>query len=192
MFDDVASALHLSRAVRMMFRAGGMALLALLPAGPAHAADPEPVATSELVDALVRCRAVSAADERLSCFDRAAASLDEAVRSRAVMVVDREKVEKARREEFGQRRKVHSLPTLEAPDGTELQSLDSVVRAASDAGDGNWTFILADGSVWRQTDGVAMGLPPRTGDKVTIVRASFGTYKLRLNKQPAVRVRRLS
>lgn len=185
MLRDVALAIH---------RGGNRVLCTaaiLLTSSPLAARERTPPPTSDLVEALVRCRAIGGGSERLRCFDQAASSLETAVRNRSVVVVDREKVEAAERAKFGERRRTHDLPTLEASDGSKLKSLDGIVRAASDAGDGNWTMILQDGSVWRQTDGVPLALPPRAGDPVVIVRASMGTFKMRVRGQPAVRVRRL-
>ena len=49
---------------------------------------------------------------------------------------------------------------------------------------------LADGSLWIQTDNHALALRPRAGQPVVINRAALGSYMMRVNNQPGVRVRR--
>jgi len=57
--------------------------------------------------------------------------------------------------------------------------------------DGGWVFYLADGSVWSQTDDWPLGLPPERGDKVVVSRGLLGSFRLRLNKQPEIKVKRI-
>lgn len=165
-------------------------MLGVTPAS-ADAAERDAKARAAVIEAVSRCRTVVNTIDRLRCFDQASASLDEAVRSEAVVVVDRELAERERRASFGQRRKASELPTLRDAQGNELATLEGVVEAANAAGDGNWRFILKDRSVWQQTDGLRFAVEPRTGQKVTIKRAALGTYKLSVNGQPGVRVRRI-
>ena len=106
------------------------------------------------------------------------------------MVVDRARVEQDRRARFGERRRVADLPTLQDPAGKRLDAVASTLGQASQAGDGNWIFVLADGTRWQQTDGQRFAVAPRVGEKVTVKRAALGTYKLGVGRQAAVRVRR--
>jgi len=69
--------------------AGGCALLA---AGPASAAKPVAVATPGQVQQLMSCRAIAAADQRLACFDRESAAMNNAIASKDLVFVDKEKV----------------------------------------------------------------------------------------------------
>lgn len=159
-------------------------------ATPAVAADPTFPERSTVADAVIRCRTIDSDKERLRCFDAAARAFDGAIAARSVVVVDRARVEQDRRARFGERRRVAELPTLQDPAGNRLESVASTLHQASQGGDGNWVFALADGSRWQQTDGQRFAVAPRGGEKVIVKRAALGTYKLTVGRQPAVRVRR--
>ena len=85
---------------------------------------------------------------RLSCYDVAAAALDAPERQGDVVVVDRNQISTARRENFGF--SLPSLPNLFERDGQpeSVTSIDSTLASASENWEGRWTFTLADGSVW--------------------------------------------
>jgi len=172
-------------------------LVAALLAGlPAAAASAQPQGARpqrpELFEALVRCRAIAADAERLQCFDRAAASLQEAAERRDLVVVDRQQVRESRRRLFG-------LPLPRLPifgggddddDAEEIRSIESEVASAYQHGNGQWVVRLEDGSTWVQTDDNIIAGRPRAGQPVRVTRAALGTYMMRVNGQPGVRVRR--
>lgn len=153
----------------------------------ANAATPD---RSTVADAVIRCRMIGSDKERLRCFDAAARAFDGAIAAREVVVVDRARVEEQRRARFGERRRAAELPDLQDADGKKLESLTSLLQQASQGGDGNWAFTLADGSRWLQTDGQRFAVAPRAGEKIVIKHAALGTYKLAVGRQPAIRVRR--
>lgn len=140
---------------------------------------------------LIACRDIADDSARLRCFDATAASVASAVESKQVVVVDREQIEAERRATFGARRAARDLPVPAGEDASKLSSIEGRLRAADQGQDG-WVLILEDGSVWRQTDGLPLALPPRPGDAVTVRRAAMGTFKLSIRKQPAIRVRRIA
>jgi hypothetical protein len=146
-----------------------------------------------LFEALVRCRALTEAAARLQCFDEAAAALDQAAQRRDIVVVDRGQVRESRRRLFGL-----ALPRLPIfgggddgrPDPEEITQLEGTVLRASQDGYGHWIVRLQDESLWVQTDNNTLALRPRPGQPVLIRRAALGSYVMRVNGQPGIRVRR--
>jgi len=172
-------------------------LAALFTAGPA-AADQQQQARGAsaqqpaLFEALVRCRAIADDAARLQCFDQAAANLQQAAERRDVVIVDRGQVRESRRRLFG-------LPLPRLPifgggddddDEEEIRSIESTVAAAHQEGYGRWVVRLEDGSMWVQTDNNIIAGSPRRGQPVRVNRGALGTYMMKVNNQPAVRVRR--
>ncbi|VXD01146.1 hypothetical protein [Sphingomonas sp. 8AM] len=155
-------------------------------------ADPASPDRSGVADAVLRCRTIAGDAARLKCFDAAAGALNGAIAARQVVVVDRARVEAERRARFGERRRAADLPTLQDADGNRLDTLTGKLAQAARTGDGNWSFTLADGSRWLQTDGQAFAVAPRSGETVVVKRAALGSYKLTVGRQPGVRVRRRS
>jgi hypothetical protein len=146
-----------------------------------------------LFEALVRCRAVAEAAARLQCFDDAAAALAQAAERRDIVVVDRAQVRESRRRLFGL-----ALPRLPIfggggdgrADEEEITTLEGTIARASQDGFGHWIVRLQDESLWVQTDNNALALRPRPGQPVVINRGALGSYIMRVNRQPGIRVRR--
>ena len=181
---DVAITLH------SVFRLIAVAAIGAV-ATVASAKDSGGGQTPALVRSLIACRDIADDADRLRCFDQTTQTIAAAIQSNSVVVVDRAQVEKARREDFGARRPARGLPAPTGVDAGQLSSIDGTVARASQGSDG-WIVTLKDGSVWRQTDDTPLGLPPRAGDKVTVTRAALGTFKLKVGRQPAMRVRRVA
>ncbi len=166
--------------------AGAFAMVA---GGTAQAAKPASVGTPAQVQRLMACRTVAAADQRLACFDREAASMERAIAMKDLVLVDREKARAASRSLFG-----FSIPNfggLFGGDEGEVKQIESTVTRFGRNLDGGWVFYLADGSVWTQTDDWPLGLPPRAGDKVVVSRGLLGSFRLKLNRQPEIKVKRI-
>lgn len=168
------------------------ATLALVPIAAADAQGSEAAAQRPVVfEALVRCRAITDDAARLACFDSAAAGLQQAADRRELVVVDRTQIRESRRRLFGL-----SLPRLpifgggDEEDEEEIDSIDSSVRSAQRVGYGRWVVTLEDGSVWAQTDDQIIAGRPRPGQPVRVSRGALGSYMMRVNDQPGVRVRR--
>ena len=166
---------------------GPVAALAALVATPAAAAEPP---TSPIVAELVKCRAESDDARRLACFDKAAGTLAKATEEGSIAVVSREDVRKTRRSLFG-----FSLPKLpffagddsgkdEAPD-----EIETTVKSARPARDGNFTVVMADDAVWRTTE--PLRKTPKPGDKVKIKKAALGSYFLSVGGLRGVRAMRV-
>ncbi len=166
----------------------GVACLAAF-ATAASAQQPAPQERPELLSRLVACRAVTAAEARLACYDAAASALDSAERQGEVVVVDRAQVNAARRQLFG-----FELPSITlfdaGPAPERIDSVETTLTRAVAAGDGKWTFVLADGSTWRQIDSERVNFRNQAGQAVRVRRATLGSYLLTIDRSRAVRVRR--
>ncbi|WP_122464917.1 hypothetical protein [Brevundimonas lutea] len=163
-------------------------LMAMSTAGAASAQ-----ATSErpaLLNQLVECRSLTDSGARLDCYDRASEALDAAERQGEVVVVDRAQVSETRRQLFGF--DLPSMPSFITRGETEerLDAIETTLVRASQAGDGKWTFRLANGSTWSQIDSGRVRFRNREGEAVRIRRAALGSYQMVFDGSRAVRVRR--
>ena len=154
-----------------------------------------PPARPQAFEALVRCRTIAEDAARLACFDQAAAALQSAQERREIVMVDRQQVREGRRRLFGL-----TLPRIpifgggddeDDNDQDAVRSLESTVSAVSMTGYGQYQVTLADGSVWVQVDNNQMAVPPRNGHRIVVNRGALGSYMMRVNNQPGIRVRRV-
>jgi len=167
-----------------------VAICGLLASGPSAARKPVPTGTPEQIKGLLACRAIPDAAQRLSCFDRETAGIDQALTAKNLVVVDREQANAARRSLFG-----FSLPSfsgLFGGDEDEVKQVDSSVASSRRNVEGGWTVTLADGSTWTQSDDTPLALAPRRGDKIVVRRRALGSYTMAVAGQPGVKVRRIS
>lgn len=162
---------------------------ALLGTTAAQAQKRGEVGTPAQIQRLMACRAITTAEQRLACFDRETAAMDQAIASKDLVFVDREKARAASRGLFG-----FSIPNfggLFGGEENEVKQIESTVTKAGRNAFGGWIFYLADGSVWSQQDDWPLGLPPERGDKVVVSKGLLGSFRLRLNKQPEIKVKRI-
>lgn len=164
---------------------------ALVGASSAQAAQRQraQVGTPAQVQRLMACRSIAAAEQRLACFDQETMAMSQAIASKDLVFVDREKARAASRSLFG-----FSIPNFGGLFGggeNEIKQIASTVRQSGRNVDGGWIFYLADGSIWSQTDDWPLGLPPERGDKVVVSRGLMGSFRLKLNKQPEIKVKRI-
>lgn len=132
------------------------------------------------------CRAITDAGERLACYDKASAALEEAVKQNDVRIVDRADVRRARRSVFGL-----NLPDLgllgggadrgETDQRETFSEINTTVRSARPGANGRGEITLADEGypVWQTTD--AMPFPPRAGAKVRIRKGTMGAFFLNVD-----------
>lgn len=177
-----------------------LAILLLMTAQTAQAADKPPAAPPAVVQKLLDCRSVADATARLACFDASVAALASSVATREVLVADKEEVKKARRGLFGL-----ALPTFnlfgadkdEVAEGEKkdergaLTEIEATITAARPSRSAGWRFVLDDGSVWLQTDAIGFRRDPKPGMKIRIRRAAMGSYLANVDGQLAVRVKRI-
>lgn len=154
---------------------------------PALAADKDAKLPPVLRDAIA-CRGIAAAPDRLACYDKALAAIDQASANAGLVVLDRDEVAKTRRSLFG-----FSVPHLFGGNGGDadkpLDRLDTVVATAGRDADGRLVFTVEGGARWRQIDDRPSSRV-QPGTKVTLHRASFGSYFADFAGMPAVRVQR--
>ena len=150
-------------------------------------AGPPPAQVSELL----KCRTITETNARLACFDRAAAVIGDAVARKDLVVFDRESVRKTKRGLFG-----FSIPNLgifgDDDNEVEIKEIESTLVSVGTNSDGGYTFRLADGSRWSQTDGKPFALPPSKGDKIVVRKGALTSYTLRVAGQPGVKVKRVN
>lgn len=174
----------------MFIRFSILAAAAATPAAAlAQPAEPEPQ-RPPAYESLIRCRTVAEDAARLRCFDEAAAALQAATERREVVVVDRAQIRESRRRLFGIR--LPRLPVFGGGGGEEeeIDQVEGVIASASQDGLGHWVVTLQDGAVWVQVDNNRLALRPRAGQPVVINRGALGSYMMRVNRQPGIRVRR--
>lgn len=140
------------------------------------------------------CRLIADSTERLACYDKAVATLDAAITSNDVYLVDKTQVRESRKTLFGL-----PLPKLgifggasetEAADANEVEELESTIKAVGGNVEG-WIISIAEGSTWRQMDGATLGLAPKVGMNVKIKRGALGSFRMNIGKQPSIKVKRI-
>jgi hypothetical protein len=141
---------------------------------------------------VVQCRTIAAEAERLACYDREVAAMDQAATTGELVAMDRQQVRRTRRSLFGL-----TVPNLgvfgdDNQDEEEASRIESTVRSASMNANGKWIIEIEDGARWIQTDSRGLNFPPRAGQKIRIRRAALGSYLANVNNQVAIRVRRLN
>lgn len=165
------------------------AALAIAVGGSAAARKPVSSATPANMQRLLACRAIQDGAQRLACFDRETAAVDQAIAKRDLVMIDKARATQAKRSLFG-----FSIPDFGGLFGggdDEVKEIASTVVDFSHNAFTGWTIKLADGSTWVQTDDAQLGLPPSKGQKVVVRRGSFGAFYLRLNGQPGYKVKRI-
>ena len=110
-----------------------------------------------------------------------------------MVVVDRGQVRESRRRLFGL-----ALPRLPIfgggddgrPDAEEITQLEGTVAAASQDGYGHWMVRLQDGACGCRPTTTRWRCGRGRGQPVVVRRAALGSYIMRVNGQPGIRVRR--
>jgi hypothetical protein len=165
------------------------AALALLSTPAAAQRSSGSTGTPPQMQRLLGCRALTDAAQRLACFDRETASIDQAMARKDLVVIDRERATAAKRSLFG-----FSIPSfggLFGGDENEVKEIQSTITAVGTNADGGWTLRLADGSTWTQTDDSPLGIRPARGHKVVVRRALLGAFRISVNGQPGFKARRI-
>ena len=157
--------------------------MAAMMAAAMMAAQPEPAAGrgQDLVSALRACGSVTPDDRQLACYARTAQALGVAIDDHTVAVVDRETVQRTQRSLFGFVTPKLPLFGLGRPGDhrdEEMKEVRGVVRGVREIGADRFEIRLEDDAVWRNTD--PFRRPPRTGDTVTIVKATLGSYFMKV------------
>ena len=166
-----------------------LALAALTVSSAAAAKDKPAAAPPAVYKAVVDCRGIADAAQRLACFDRTVGEMAKAGEEKELVVLDREAMRETRKGLFG-----FSLPKLKLfgggnDDDQEVTEIESTISGIRTADDGMPVFTIADGAKWKQTEG--RNVFPKVGDPIRIRRATLGSYMANVNKRAAVRVMRM-
>lgn len=103
-----------------------------------------------------------------------------------MVVIDRQQVDETRRNLFGV-----ALPATGLfGSGNDLSQIETTLTRASVDDNGRWSFVLANGTRWTQTDDYIIARRPRANDKVLIKRAALGSFRLSVGGQPGVKAKR--
>jgi hypothetical protein len=165
-----------------------VAALALAPA-LAQAAPAPKVDQAPAVQAVIQCRTMTDTAQRLACFDAAAARLDDAQAKGDLVTIDRAQRRTLRRESFG-----FALPSLSIFDkgepAEEVATLALKVTHASQDPQGRWQIELEGGQYWHQTSSDVLARDPRPGSQAVIKKGALGSFDMKIDGQPSIRVRR--
>lgn len=168
----------------------GLTCLASAPALSQEAAPARP----EWIGNLVECRRIADIETRVACYDRQVDRFDQAERRGDVVVVDRKQVAETRRSLFGLR-----LPRLaifgrddQPAAAPPIREVETTLQNAVEGRDGRWTFVLADGARWRQSEGRPLSYRPKAGQKIRIREAAMGSYLANIENKVAIRVARVN
>ena len=154
---------------------------------PAAVARPVETGTPAQVQQLLACRGIAAADQRLACYDRQVGAMQQAIASKDLVLIDKERAREAGRSLFG-----FSIPNFGGIFGNngEISQIDGTIKNAGHNSDGGWLITLEDGSVWTQTDDWP-GLDARPGKKVIVKRGVLGSFWLSIPGQNGIKVKRV-
>lgn len=171
--------------------AAALALLALLAAPASAAVRDEKAPAPAPIARVVACQSVADTAQRLACFDREVAAMARAEASGELVAMDRQQLRRTKRSLFG-----IALPDLDVfgdSDGIEgeASTLETTIKSVRQRGDGKWILDLAEGGRWMQIDSHELAQDPRAGHPIRIRRAAMGSYLANVNKQYAIRVRRV-
>jgi hypothetical protein len=176
--------------MRNRYLAVTTAALMALPVAPAAGQNPAREGPPAAFARAVQCRALANPQERLACYDREVAALEQAERTSEIRVVDRQQMRSTRRTLFGL-----SLPDINIfggdDEGEAVTEITSQLRSVSQDANGKYLFELEDGARWRQIDSRDL-VNPRAGQPIRIRRAAMGSFLANVGRQTAVRVRRVN
>ncbi len=136
----------------------------------------------------LQCRTIADPQQRLACYDREVAALEQAERSNEIRVVDRQQVRRTRRSLFGL--DLQDLNIFGGDDGEAMTEISSTIRSVSQTSLGKYLFVLEDGARWAQTDSRNLVPEPRAGMPIRIRRAAMGSFLANVGGRVAIRVRR--
>ena len=169
---------------RSILLLGGLTLVLAASVGSAR---PVATGTPAQVQRLMACRAITAADQRLACYDRETAAMNQAIANKDLVMIDKERARAAGRSLFG-----FSIPNFGGLFGTngEISQIDGTIKSTGRNQEGGWVITLNDGSVWTQTDDWP-GLDARPGRKVIVKRGTLGSFWLSIPGENGIKVKRI-
>ena len=166
-------------------------ILALIPAAATVAKDKDRTtkAPPAVFQAVVECRTIPDSAQRLACYDRRVAALDEARAKQDLYVASKEDVKETKRGLFG-----FSLPNLKLFGSDDEQQVDSISVVIARVGTnpkGRYLLVMENAGRWEQIDNENIRTP-RKGDTVVIKKAALGSYLAKIGNDRVFRIRRLN
>ena len=177
----------MKHAIATLALAGTAAFLA---AAPAHTKDkPEITAPPAIYQAVIDCRTIGDAAQRLACFDRTVGEMATATTAKDLVILDREAMRETRKGLFG-----FSLPKLKifaSSDEEQVDSVSSTIVRVGTNSKGRYLLVVENAGRWEQIDNEYINRP-RPGQQVTIRRATMGGFMAKVEEGRGFRVRRLA
>jgi hypothetical protein len=161
------------------------AAFAVLVAPGAQAAKPPPPLPAE-VGGVVACNAVADPAARRAGLEKAAAARKAATGWGDLVVLNREKIRYAQRENVGLAEQAEPEGTPAGPDKATFE-----VVSADLGGDRHWYFVLRDGGRWRVADEEFFSRQPKAGSKAEVSKGVLGRFFISVDGQPGVRAARI-
>ena len=144
-----------------------------------------PAAGPKSFEAVAACRALTDDAQRLACYDKAAGELVAADAAGDIVVLDRAKIEGARREAFGFNLPKLSMFESKGEKAPPLDRIEAVAKQAYQKATG-WVIVLEDGAKWEQIDQEPVRKAPKPGSKIAIRKASMGTFFINIDRKSVV------
>jgi hypothetical protein len=142
---------------------------------------PVRAATGSLNEALRKCAAITADDERLACFDAAAKRLEAPTPATPPA--------RTPEEQFGAPKAPPPPAADKPPEPPPIDRIDATVAAVAKRPNGELVVTLSNGQVWAQVpSGTTFRL--NVGDEVSISRGMFGSYILSTEAKRSIKVTR--
>lgn len=164
--------------------------IAILSGAPAQAQDQNrAVRRPALLERFLACRTISGVEERLACFDNAAAAFEIAEQQGEVTVVDQAQARETRTRLFGLNLDSANLwGGLRL--GERIEAIETTLVRGSIDSRGRAVLVLADGSTWRQVDSDRINARLTPGASIRIRQAAVGSFLLSVNGTRSIRARR--
>lgn len=166
-------------------------LTTVVVSGAVKAQSVEEIDRPAVVERVFQCRTITEPTDRLACFDRETAAMEEAEKSEDLIIADREKVEEAKRGLFGL-----SLPKIKlfssGDKKDEVREIETTIASAKRNGRGKMMLVLEDGARWIQTDSTSIPRDPAKGDVIKIKSGAIGSFFAKIGSSRSFRVRRIN
>lgn len=169
-----------------------LALGAVVAAGaaPVAARDADGAGEQGLLKRIEGCVAIPDEKARLQCYDVQVAALVAAQKSGEVRVVQKEEIQKTRRQLFG-----FAVPRLgllaDGDDGESPEVLETTITSVRYGANQTIIFGTPEGATWEILQTSRRLAPVQVGDRVEFKRAALGSYFVRINGQIGVKGRRI-
>ena len=158
----------------------------------AMAQDEDAISTS----AIYACAEIADDTERLACYDETVGRFEAAEAAGEVTTISKTEIEEIQKDSFGF--SLPSIPRLVMPrfgGDEEKSTIDEVTLAVTKVERlryDNLRVTLENGQIWEQTDGKRVQYSKRLGvESASIKKASFGSFKMKLDDGASFRVKRI-